>query len=37
MEGKTTRGRPLREWLEEVKEWCNEEMYIRIEKKGGLR
>jgi len=26
MEGKTKRGRPKREWLDDVKEWCNEEI-----------
>src|SRR6218665_4230158 len=26
MKGKTKRGRPRREWLEDVKEWCNEEI-----------
>src|SRR6218665_2729121 len=25
---KTKRGRPKREWLDDVKEWCNEEIYI---------
>jgi len=28
MEGKSKRGRPRREWLDDVKEWCNEETYI---------
>jgi len=28
MEGKTKRGRPRREWLVDVKEWCNEEIYL---------
>jgi len=28
MEGKTKSGRPKRECLDNVKEWCNEEMYI---------
>jgi len=28
MEGETKRGRPKREWLDDVKEWCNEEIYI---------
>ena len=28
MEGKSNRGRPRREWLDDVKEWCNEETYI---------
>ena len=28
MERKTKGGRPKREWLEDVKEWCNEEIYI---------
>jgi len=27
MAGKTNRGRPHRKWLDEVKEWCNEEIY----------
>jgi len=27
MEGKTTRGRPHEEWLDDVKEWCNEEIH----------
>src|SRR6218665_2915282 len=27
MKGKK-RGRPKREWLDDVKEWCNEEIYI---------
>jgi len=25
---KAKRGRPRREWLDDVKEWCNEEIYI---------
>ena len=28
MKGKTKRGRPKREWLDDVKEWCNKEIYI---------
>ena len=28
MEGKTKRGRPKRERLDDIKEWCNEEIYI---------
>jgi len=28
MEGKTKRGRPKREWLDDAKEWCNKEIYI---------
>jgi len=28
MEGKTKRGRPKREWLDDVKECCDEEIYI---------
>jgi len=34
MEGKTKRGRPRREWLidvkewDDIKEWCNVEIYI---------
>src|SRR6218665_708209 len=28
MEGKTKRGRPKREWLDYLKEGCNEEIYI---------
>ena len=28
MEGKTKRGRPNREWLDDVKEWYNEEIYV---------
>ena|SRR6218665_2348668 len=28
MEGKTKRERPRRVWLYNVKEWCNEEIYI---------
>ena len=28
MEGKTKRERPRREWLDDVNEWCNEEIYI---------
>ena len=28
MKGKTKRGRPKREWLDDIKEWCNEEIYI---------
>jgi len=28
MEGKTKRGRPKRERLDDVKEWRNEEIYI---------
>jgi len=28
MKGKTKRGRPKREWLNDVKERCNEEIYI---------
>lgn len=28
MEGKTIRGRPTIEWLDDVKEWCNEVIYI---------
>ena len=28
IKGKTKRGRPKREWLDDVKEWCNEEIYI---------
>ena len=28
MKIKTKRGRPKREWLDDVKEWCNEEIYI---------
>jgi|SRR6218665_1677571 len=27
MEGKTKRGRTRREWLDDIKEWCNEEIY----------
>jgi len=27
-EGRTKRGRPKREWLDDVKKWCNEEIYI---------
>jgi len=26
MKGKTKRGRPKMEWLDDVKEWCNEEI-----------
>ena len=28
MAGKTKRGRPRREWLDDIKEWCNEEIYF---------
>jgi len=28
MEGKTKGGRLKREWLDDAKEWCNEEIYI---------
>ena len=28
MDGKTERGRPKREWLDDVKKWCNEDIYI---------
>jgi len=28
MEGKTKRGRPKREWLDYIKEWCNKEIYF---------
>jgi len=28
MEGKTKRGSPRKEWLDEKKEWYNEEIYI---------
>jgi len=28
MEGITKRGRRKGEWLNDVKEWCNEEIYI---------
>jgi len=28
MEGKTKRGRPRREWLDDVKEWCNKKICI---------
>jgi len=28
MKWKTKRGRPKREWLDDVKEWCNEEIYL---------
>src|SRR6218665_500738 len=28
MKGKTKRGRPKREWLDDVKEWCNEEIFM---------
>ena len=28
MKRKTKRGRPKREWLDDVKEWCNDEIYI---------
>jgi len=28
MEGKIKRGRPKREWLDDIKEWCNEEIHI---------
>ena len=28
MKGKTKGGRPKREWLDDAKEWCNEEIYI---------
>ena len=27
MEGKTKRGRPHKEWLDDIKEWCNEEIH----------
>jgi len=27
MEWKTTRGRLHKEWLEDIKEWCNKEIY----------
>ena len=28
MKGKTKRGRPKREWLDDVKEWCDEEILM---------
>ena len=28
MERKIKRGRPKREWLDDIKEWCNEEIHI---------
>jgi len=28
MKGKTKRGRPKREWLGDVKEWYNEEIFM---------
>ena len=27
MEGETRRGRPCREWLDDIKEWCGEEIH----------
>ena len=27
MEGKTKRGRPHRDWLYDLMEWCNEQIY----------
>jgi len=35
MEGKTKRGRPRREWLDDEKEWCNEEIIIIHSEKEG--
>jgi len=28
IKGKTKRGRPKREWLDDEKAWCNEEIHI---------
>jgi len=28
MDGTSVRGRPCREWLDDIKEWCNEDIYI---------
>jgi len=33
MKGKIKRGRPKREWLDDVKEWSNEEIYMHMLKK----
>ena len=27
MEGKTAKGRPHKEWLDDIKEWCKEEIH----------
>ena len=29
MEGESSRGRPCREWLNDIKKWGGEEIYIR--------
>ena len=31
IEGKAKRERPKREWLDDIKEWCNEEIYSEKE------
>ncbi len=29
MEGRTRRGRPSREWLDDIKEWCQMDMHFQ--------